>query len=67
MMGLVYLIANHTLPSLMLALPLFVVSMFLVSWRNDKRQPPWLGEDIPFVSNTYLYLTDMGNFLDRAT
>jgi hypothetical protein len=30
------------------------------------REPPRLKETIPFVSNTYQYLTDMGGFMDRA-
>lgn len=42
--------------------------LLLVFWRRkETKHPPWLEEDIPFISNTYQYLTDMGKFLERAT
>lgn len=43
-----------------------LVSLFRLLHKNEP-QPPYLKETIPFISNTYQYLTDMGAFLDRVT
>lgn len=32
----------------------------------EGKQPPWLVERIPYITNTYQYWTDMESFLDRA-
>ncbi|KAI5862347.1 cytochrome P450 [Durotheca rogersii] len=45
---------------------LLITFVFRLLGKNEP-QPPYLWEAIPFVSNTYQYLTDMGAFLDRAT
>ncbi|KAH8659972.1 cytochrome P450 [Xylariales sp. PMI_506] len=36
-------------------------------WPRSTDLPPALPDTIPYVSNTYQYMTDMRNFLDRAT
>ncbi|OTA83400.1 hypothetical protein M434DRAFT_83944 [Hypoxylon sp. CO27-5] len=43
-----------------------LVSLLRLLHKNEP-QPPYLKETIPFISNTYQYLTDMGAFLDRVT
>jgi hypothetical protein len=50
-----------------LGLIFIFVSGYLILRRREDDGPPWLPEKIPFVTNTYEYLTDMGSFLDRAT
>lgn len=58
-----------TVAAWMLGVLLFVVSAFsaLRTGRTTTRkEPPWLRDTIPFVSNTWQYLTDMQGFLDRA-
>ncbi|KAK8040181.1 Cholesterol 7-alpha-monooxygenase, partial [Apiospora rasikravindrae] len=49
-----------------------VVIGILASWlvsrarRIATREPPYLGESVPYISNTYEFLTDMTTFLKRA-
>ncbi|KAI1413417.1 cytochrome P450 [Hypoxylon sp. FL1857] len=55
---------------LLIASLAFVVLLsvcILVTTGKNEPQPPRLRETIPFITNTYQYLTDMGAFLDRAT
>ncbi|KAI0468869.1 cytochrome P450 [Xylaria cf. heliscus] len=58
-----------TIPALV-ALGLCLIASLvitLIQRRTGRREAPMLNEFIPFVSNTYQYLTDMGGFLNRAT
>lgn len=52
-------------PALILAAVLLLA--FGVTKSLSTKQPPHLNETIPFLSNTYQYLTNAGDFLDRVT
>lgn len=53
-------------PTILVALVLvFLVLGLKLSPRG--KQPPYLRERIPYVTNTIQYLTDVGTFLDRVT
>ncbi len=56
--------ANPMASSLVIAVIVAVVARIL--WRSRSNGPPMLPETIPYVSNTYQYMTDMRTFLSRA-
>ncbi|KAI1809745.1 cytochrome P450 [Poronia punctata] len=43
-----------------------VLLFIALRWQASHLEPHFLPETIPFISNTYQYLTDMKTFLDRA-
>lgn len=48
---------------------LVAVSLFMLGpwlWRPGSSQPPSMSDKLPFVANTYQYLTDSKTFLNRA-
>ncbi|KAI1139192.1 cytochrome P450 [Hypoxylon sp. FL0543] len=71
MMDFVEGVVAHSERLLAASFTIFVLSSVLVivlsRIRKNEPQPPRLKETIPFITNTYQYLTDMGTFLDRAT
>lgn len=50
-----------------------IVITILASWlvirtqKAAKSEPPYLAEAVPYISNTYEFLTDMATFIKRAT
>ncbi|KAI1735299.1 cytochrome P450 [Xylaria scruposa] len=67
-MGYIDTLTNTTtaLIALFLCLSFSFVRPF-IQRRTGRREAPMLNEAIPFISNTYQYLTNMAKFLKRAT
>ncbi|KAI1656394.1 putative cytochrome P450 [Daldinia decipiens] len=52
--------------TILLIFPLTAIFAFMRR-TGPRREPPYLKETLPLVSNTYEYLTDLSRFMDRAT
>ncbi|KAI0886387.1 putative cytochrome P450 [Annulohypoxylon maeteangense] len=59
---------NYTVDMTVIVLIIFVSTVaFTLALRiTNDREPPYLKEHIPFISNSYEYLTDMSGFMERA-
>jgi len=69
--GLAVTVAQHA-PSnnaiIFSAALVILAALIALGRRGDgEREPPSLPDTIPFITNTFQYLTDIGHFLDRAT
>ncbi|KAL2877049.1 hypothetical protein SGCOL_007670 [Colletotrichum sp. CLE4] len=67
--GLLQSLQQHATSSIItwLLLPLLGVAFFRHVLRPKANEPPSLPGLIPYVSNTYQYITDNSRFLERAT
>jgi hypothetical protein len=54
-------------PTILVALVLVFLVSGLLKLSPREKQPPYLKERIPYVTNTIQYLTDVGTFLNRVT
>lgn len=68
-MDTLYILAAHVAerPTILTAVALVVLLSGLLQLSSRGKQPPYLKERIPYVTNTIQYLTDVGTFLNRVT
>jgi hypothetical protein len=59
--------SGHSTITFLLGLTLLLVASALAIRSADQGKPPMLRETIPFLSNTYQYMSDMDTFLSRVT